>query len=87
MNSQWNSFGKELAVVSTLECRSAVCTTWRCCDPIWQGENKVKRVDTETVEALRVHAKTHPEDSYAQMAATFGISDDRAINRRNFEFA
>ena len=35
----------------------------------------MKRVGKETVEALRVHAQGHPEDSYAQMAATFGISE------------
>ena len=35
----------------------------------------MKRVDKETVESLRAHAKAHPEDGYAQIAATFGISE------------
>lgn len=35
----------------------------------------MKRVGKETVEALRAHAKSHPQDTYAQMAASFGVSE------------
>jgi len=35
----------------------------------------LKPVSKETVEALRLHATSNPEDSYAQMAATFAISE------------
>jgi len=35
----------------------------------------MRKVSNETVEALRAHATGHPQDSYAQMAATFGMSE------------
>ena len=34
----------------------------------------MKKTDSNTIEALREHALNHPEQSYAQIAATFGVS-------------
>ena len=34
----------------------------------------MKKTDSSVIEALREHAKNHPENSYAQIAATFGLS-------------
>lgn len=34
----------------------------------------MKKTDSETLDALREHAMNHPEQSYAQIAATFGLS-------------
>jgi hypothetical protein len=34
----------------------------------------MKRTDAVKIEAIRTHAQTHPEDDYAKIAATFGVS-------------
>src|SRR5258708_1222423 len=35
----------------------------------------MKKTDASTIKGLREHAELHPEDSYVQMAATFGLSE------------
>lgn len=37
--------------------------------------DQMKKIDAATIEALRQHAQDHPEHTYAQLAATFGLTE------------